>query len=29
VSLELIPQRLADLVAGRSGWEGVAREAST
>ena len=29
VSLELIPRRLADLVAGRSGWEGVAREAAT
>ena len=25
VSLELIPQRIADLVAGRSAWEGVAR----
>jgi glycyl-tRNA synthetase len=26
VSLELIPQRIADLVAGRSAWEGVPRE---
>jgi glycyl-tRNA synthetase len=26
VSLELIPQRIADLVAGRSPWEGVRRE---
>ena len=26
VSLELIPQRVADLVAGRSPWEGVPRE---
>jgi glycyl-tRNA synthetase len=26
VSLELIPQRIADLVAGSSPWEGVARE---
>ncbi len=28
VSLELIPGRIADLVAGRSPWEGVARESS-
>ncbi len=27
VSLDLIPQRVADLVAGRSAWEGVPREA--
>jgi len=27
VSLELVPQRIADLVAGRAAWEGVAREA--
>ena len=26
VSLELIPRRIADLVAGRSAWEGVPRE---
>jgi glycyl-tRNA synthetase len=29
VSLDLIPQRIADLVAGRSAWEGVRREATT
>jgi glycyl-tRNA synthetase len=29
VSLELIPRRLADLMAGTSAWEGVAREATT
>jgi glycyl-tRNA synthetase len=29
VSFDLIPQRIADLVAGRSAWEGVPREAST
>ena len=28
VALELIPQRVADLVAGRTAWEGVAREAT-
>jgi glycyl-tRNA synthetase len=28
VSLELVPQRIADLVAGRATWEGVAREAA-
>jgi glycyl-tRNA synthetase len=27
VSLDLIPQRVADLVAGRATWEGVPREA--
>jgi len=27
ISLDLIPQRVADLVAGRSAWEGVPREA--
>ncbi|MGQ0609193.1 MAG: His/Gly/Thr/Pro-type tRNA ligase C-terminal domain-containing protein, partial [Chloroflexota bacterium] len=26
VSLELIPQRVADLVAGRTAWQGVPRE---
>jgi len=26
VSLDLIPQRIADLVAGRAAWEGVQRE---
>jgi glycyl-tRNA synthetase len=29
VSFDLIPQRIVDLVAGRSAWEGVPREAST
>jgi glycyl-tRNA synthetase len=29
VAFELLPQRVADLVAGRARWEGVAREAST
>ena len=29
VSLELIPRRLADLMAGTSAWEGVAREAAS
>jgi glycyl-tRNA synthetase len=29
VSLELIPRRVADLVAGRSAWEGVPREATS
>jgi glycyl-tRNA synthetase len=27
VALELIPGRIADLVAGRAGWKGVPREA--
>ena len=27
VTLDLLPQRIADLVAGRSAWEGVPREA--
>ena len=26
VALELIPERVADLVAGRAAWEGVPRE---
>jgi glycyl-tRNA synthetase len=26
VSLDLVPQRIADLVAGRGTWDGVARE---
>ena len=29
VALELIPRRIADLVAGRTAWEGVPREAAT
>jgi glycyl-tRNA synthetase len=29
VALDLVPQRLADLVAGRSAWEGVERKAAT
>jgi glycyl-tRNA synthetase len=28
VAIDLIPQRVADLVAGRSAWEGVPREST-